>query len=54
MEAERVIEDEFSSKEVTLGFVVSIRDPSYVENGNQAPHIESYVLRKLSKGDVFR
>ena len=41
MEAERVIEDEFSSKEVTLGFVVSIRDPSFVEDGNQAPHLDA-------------
>ncbi|MDP7328494.1 MAG: MMPL family transporter [Candidatus Thalassarchaeaceae archaeon] len=38
MDAERVIDEEFSSKEITLGFVISIRDPSFVENGNQAPH----------------
>ena len=41
MEAEQVIDEEFSSKEMTVGFVVSIRDPSFVENGNQAPHTDA-------------
>ena len=41
MEAEKVINDEFSSKELTVGFVVSIRDPSFTENGNQAPHTDA-------------
>ena len=41
MVAETVIDDEFSSKELTVGFVVSIRDPSYIQNGNQAPHTDA-------------
>ena len=41
MEAEKVIDDEFSSKELTVGFVVSIRDPSYIQNGHQAPHTDA-------------
>ncbi|MDG1524825.1 MAG: MMPL family transporter [Candidatus Thalassarchaeaceae archaeon] len=41
MDAEKVINDEFSSKELTIGFVISIRDPSFIENGNQAPHTDS-------------
>lgn len=41
MDAENVIDIEFSSKELTVGFVVSIRDPSFIENGNQAPHTDA-------------
>ncbi len=41
MVAEIVIDEEFSSKEMTVGFVVTIRDPSHVENGSQAPHINA-------------
>ena len=41
MEAEKVINDEFASKELTVGFVVSIRDPTFIENGNQAPHVDA-------------
>mgnify|MGYP001807601002 CR=1 FL=1 len=41
MEAEKVIDDEFSSKELTVGFVVSIRDPSHIQNGHQAPHTDA-------------
>ena len=40
MVAENVIDAEFSSKEVTVGFVVSVRDPYYSENGSQAPHTD--------------
>ena len=40
MIAEIVIDEEFSSKELTVGFVVTIRDPSSIENGSQAPHID--------------
>ena len=40
MEAEQVIDTEFSAKELTVGFVVAIRDPHYIESGNQAPHVK--------------
>ena len=39
MEAEQVIDSEFATKELTVGFVVAMRDPFFVENGNQAPHL---------------
>ena len=39
MEAEQVIDAEFSAKELTVGFVVAIRDPIYIESGSQAPHL---------------
>jgi len=41
MVAEVVIDEEFSSKEMTIGFVVAIRDPEFVESGSQAPHIDT-------------
>ena len=41
MEAEKVINNEFSSKELMVGFVVSIRDPNFIEDGNQAPHVDA-------------
>ena len=41
IEAENVIDDEFASKELTIGFVVAIRDAHFVENGNQAPHLDA-------------
>ena len=41
MDAEKVVSEEFSAKELTVGFLVSIRDPSFIEDGNQAPHTDA-------------
>ena len=41
MEAEKVIDSEFATKELTVGFVIAIRDPVFVETGNQAPHLDA-------------
>ena len=41
MEAEQVIDTEFSAKELTVGFVVAIRDPIHIESGHQAPHVKA-------------
>ena len=43
MDAEKVVSGEFSAKELTVGFLVSIRDPSFIEDGNQAPHTDAAV-----------
>ncbi|MDP6905971.1 MAG: MMPL family transporter [Candidatus Thalassarchaeaceae archaeon] len=45
--AERVINEEFTAVEHTVGFMVTIRDPSDVESGSQAPHVDS-------NGEVIR
>ena len=35
--AEHVIDEGFTSTEHTVGFMVTIRDPQYIESGSQAP-----------------
>ncbi len=39
--AEHVIDEGFTSTEHTVGFMVTIRDPQYIESGHQAPHVNS-------------
>lgn len=39
--AEGVIDEGFTSTEHTVGFMVTIRDPKYIDSGSQAPHVDS-------------
>jgi hypothetical protein len=40
--ADQVLNEEFASTEVTYGFMVTVRDPAFIGQGGEAPHVDAH------------
>jgi hypothetical protein len=40
--ANRVLNEDFASAEVTYGFMITVRNPSAISAGNEAPHVDEH------------